>query len=86
MTAPDVFADAVRAAWDAHAAAITAKADTRTIHRLYIAVLKAERALEADAMAHCTNPNTRVHYAASITEYDARIEDECRAIKESEHG
>lgn len=75
----DTLANAVRAAWLVHSAAISSGSDL-AVRLAFVAVLEAERALETDCLASCTQPATCAAYRLTIADYDARIQDERAAL------
>ena len=80
MNRPDPLADAVRAAWEAHAATLSTR-DIMAMERAFLVVLIAERALAVDCLASCTQPGARASYEAEIASYDAQIDDSQRRIR-----
>lgn len=71
---PDFLAIAVRASWDAHAAAL-ATGDDLAIETAYLATLRADLALERDCAGTASTDGSRRAYAASIIALEAEIED-----------
>lgn len=61
----DLLADAVRASWDAHAAAI-ATGDDLAIHRAYLATLRADLALAEDCLSTASTEGARRSYRSDI--------------------
>lgn len=72
----DTLANAVRSAWSAHARAIESKEAPRVVQILFVAVLRAERALEADCASTAETDRQRAFYAANVASLDAQIDDE----------